>query len=123
VGTTRGVEQGILVNERVRDEISGDVMVNSTQSRFFTQLLSGLSLISMFFLFPYNAKADNVTATGVNCKTNSGIPGVDDGACVDQSYAIVDGSPLDPLYKTNLSGTAPGFLPSPAGPSGDFWVA
>ena len=98
-------------------------MVTSIQPRFFMIFLSGLSLMSMFLLLPHDVKADNITATGVNCKTNSGIPGVSNSACVDQSYTIVNGSPLDPLYKTILSGTAPGFLPTPAGPSGAFWVA
>ena len=98
--------------------------MNSTiQSKFFTQLLGGLSLMGMFLVLPHNAKAGTIEATGVNCITNSGIPGVPSSACVDQSYTIVNGSPLDPLYKTNLSFTAPGFLPTPAGPSGAFWVA
>jgi PEP-CTERM motif len=98
--------------------------MNSTiQSRFFTRLLGGLSLMSLSLLLPHNAKANTIAATGVNCITNSGIPGVPNSACVDQSYTIVNGSPLDPLFKTNLSFTAPGFLPTPAGPSGAFWVA
>lgn len=98
--------------------------MNSTiQSKFFTRLLGGLSLMSMFLLLPHNAKAGTIEATGVNCITNSGIPGVPNSACVDQSYTIVNGSPLDPLFKTNLSGTAPSFLPTPAGPSGALWVA
>ena len=98
--------------------------MNSTiQSRFFTRLLGALSLMAMFLLLPCIAKADNITATGVNCKTNSGIPGVPSSACVDQSYTIVNGSPLDPLFRTDLSFTAPGFLATPAGPSGAFWVA
>jgi len=97
-------------------------MLPSIQSKFFTPLLSGLSLISMFFLLPHNAKAQTAFAgTGVNCKTNSGIPGVDPSACVDQIYT--DGFALDPLYKTNLSNTEPGFLAAPASLSGAFWDA
>jgi len=97
-------------------------MTTSTQSKLFTLLLSGLSLVSIFLLLPHNAKAQTaIPGTGVNCKTNSGIPGVDPSACVDQTYT--DGFALDPLYKTNLSNTAPGFLATPAGVSGAFWDA
>jgi PEP-CTERM motif len=98
-------------------------MNSMIQLRFFMRLLGGLSLMTMFLLLPHNAKATTIAATGVNCITNSGIPGVPNSACVDQSYTIVNGSPLDPLFKTNLAFTAPGFLPTPAGPSGAFWVA
>jgi len=117
------VEQAIPNSESVANQVQGGYMNSAIQSKFFARLLGGLSLMTMFLLLPCTARADNITATGVNCITNSGIPGVSNSACVDQSYTIVNGSPLDPLYKTNLSFTAPGFLPTPAGPSGAFWVA
>jgi hypothetical protein len=96
--------------------------MNSTiQLRFFTRLLGGLSLMSLFLLLPHDAKADstgNIPSTGqCNSGTQTGF------GCVDPNYTIVNGSPLDPLTKTDLSGTAPGFLAAPADSGGAFWVA
>jgi PEP-CTERM motif len=38
-------------------------MIPSIQSKFFTRLLSGLALISMFLILPHNAKADTIPGT------------------------------------------------------------
>src|ERR1700692_2511505 len=95
------------------------------QSKFSTRLLGGLSVVavSTFFLWPHTANASSgvIFGTGVNCITNSGIPGVPSSACVDQTYT--DGFSLDPLYKTDLNNTSPGFRAVPAGASGAFWDA
>ena len=98
-------------------------MIPSIQSKFLAPLLSGLALMSMFLLLPHNAKADVIPGTGVNCAVNSGIPGVPNSDCVDKSYTDVLGSPLDPLTRTDVSGTSPGFLTAPVAPSGAFWIA
>jgi hypothetical protein len=104
-------------------------MNSMIQSKFFTRLLSGLSLISMFLLLPHNAKGQTtIAATGAvapGC-TYYGSPNVSPNGfdCVDPNYAVVGGFGVgEPLLKTNLSGTAPGFLAAPAGPSGAFWIA
>ena len=95
-------------------------MIPSIQSKFFTRLLSGLALIGVFLILPHNAKADAIAATGqcINPNTRNGF------GCVDPNYqpAISLGTNIF-LQKTDLSGTSPGFLAAPAGPSGAFWIA
>lgn len=93
-------------------------MSSMIQTRFFTPLLVGLSLIGLFLLLPYNARATSII-TGVNVIVPTGACGAFD--CTDPFYSVVGGG--EPLKKTNVSGTAPGFLPTPAEPSGAFWVA
>jgi PEP-CTERM motif len=94
-------------------------MNSMIQSRFFMRLLGGLSLMTMFLLLPHNAKATSIVS--FNAILPTGQCGAFD--CTDPFYAVVGGSVGEPLKKTNLSGTAPGFLAAPAGPSGAFWIA
>jgi hypothetical protein len=96
-------------------------MIPSIQSKFFTRLLRGLALIGMFLLLPHNAKADVIPGTGTSpCGTFSGF------GCVDLNYTSLPApntSAGEPLQKTDLSGTSPGFLAAPVAPSGAFWIA
>lgn len=92
--------------------------MNSTiQSKFFTRLLGGLSLMSMFLLLPHNAKADtagNIGSTGSLCAKDS------QGNFVDQLYSIPNSTePLYCLPNSLISGTAPGFIPAPSGSQWD----
>jgi len=95
-------------------------MTISIHLKLFTRLLSGLALITLFLILPHNAKADAIAATGqcINPNTRNGF------GCVDPNYqpAISLGTNIF-LQKTDLSGTSPGFLAAPAGPSGAFWIA
>jgi hypothetical protein len=94
--------------------------MNSTiQSRFFTRLLAGLSLMTMFLLLPHNAEATSVPtiipATG-QCAAFS--------ECIDQYYTLAPqstfgGLNLESLPNSLISGTAPGFMPAPFGSAWD----
>jgi PEP-CTERM motif-containing protein len=115
-------EQVILTREWAGIEAQGGYMNSAIQSRFFTQLLAGISLMSMLLLLPHDAKADNtgnIPPTGV-------CAGV---SCVDPFYKLTPqstfgGLPLEALPNSLISGTAPGFIPAPIGsqwdaPTGD----
>lgn len=96
-------------------------MTTSIQLKFFTRLVRGLALIGLFLILPHTAKADAIPATGqcINPNTRTGF------GCADPNYQEAIPCPLCGIFleKTDLSGTSPGFLAAPAGPSGAFWIA
>ena len=89
-------------------------------------LLSSLVATGVLLLFSHDARADTIPATGQCTGFN----------CVDPFYTLVPptifptGNPNPTpitrpanVEQTNLSGTAPGFLATPAGTSNANWIA
>jgi hypothetical protein len=103
-------------------------MNSMIQSKFFTRLLGGLSLMSLFLLLPHDAMATSVPTvippTG-SCLTLNCIDPNYTGDIISPQFPFVPPpnvllGPLETLPNSLIQNIAPGFIQAPAGSA---WVA